>query len=104
MTAGPVVAALAAEAPPADQRGRYMAATQLAWSASGAVGRCCSPGLLDQERLPLWGARSCCACSGRAPCGARRGDAARARAGHQRAEPGRRPALERRRPDEVGVD
>ena len=34
MTAGPVVAALSAETPPPDQRGRYMAATQLAWSAS----------------------------------------------------------------------
>ena len=37
MTAGPVVAALSAEAPPADQRGRYMASMQLAWSISSAV-------------------------------------------------------------------
>jgi hypothetical protein len=37
MTAGPVVSALSAEMPPPDQRGRYMAASQLAWGVSGAV-------------------------------------------------------------------
>jgi MFS family permease len=55
MTAGPVVAALSAEAPPADMRGRYMAATQLAWSLSGAIGPLLYSALLDRGALPLWG-------------------------------------------------
>jgi MFS family permease len=55
MTAGPVVAALSAEAPPPDQRGRFMAATQLAWGASGAVGPLLYALLLHLGSLPLWG-------------------------------------------------
>jgi MFS family permease len=55
MTAGPVTAALSAEAPPPDQRGRYMAATQLAWSASGAVAPLLYSFLLQRGSLPLWG-------------------------------------------------
>ncbi|WP_191908003.1 MFS transporter [Nocardioides cynanchi] len=55
MTAGPVVAALAAEAPPPDQRGRYMASMQLAWSTSGAVAPLLYSALLHRGALALWG-------------------------------------------------
>jgi MFS family permease len=55
MTAGPVVAALSAEAPPPDQRGRFMAATQLAWGASGAVAPLLFTVLLHRGALALWG-------------------------------------------------
>jgi MFS family permease len=55
MTAGPVVAALSAETPPADQRGRYMAATQLAWSASAAVSPLLYSALLARGSLATWG-------------------------------------------------
>jgi MFS family permease len=55
MTAGPVVAALSAEAPPPDQRGRYMASMQLAWSISGAVAPLLYSALLHRGSLPLWG-------------------------------------------------
>jgi MFS family permease len=55
MTAGPVVVALSAETPPADQRGRYMAATQLAWSASAAVSPLLYSALLARGSLATWG-------------------------------------------------
>jgi MFS family permease len=55
MTAGPVVAALAAETPPPHQRGRYMAAMQLAWSTSGAVAPLLYSALLSRGPLALWG-------------------------------------------------
>jgi MFS family permease len=55
MTSGPVVAALSAEAPPPGQRGRYMAAMQLAWSASGAVAPLLYSALLSRGALALWG-------------------------------------------------
>ncbi len=55
MTAGPVVAALSAEAPPPDQRGRFMAASQLAWGASGAVAPLLFTYLLHHGGLPMWG-------------------------------------------------
>jgi MFS family permease len=55
MTSGPVVSALAAETPPADQRGRYMAATQLAWGAAGAVSPLLYSALLDRGSLAAWG-------------------------------------------------
>jgi MFS family permease len=55
MTAGPVVVALSAEAPPPDQRGRYMAATQLAWSTSAAIAPLLYSFLLDRGSEPLWG-------------------------------------------------
>jgi MFS family permease len=54
MTAGPVVTALSAETPPADQRGRYMAATQLAWNTAGAVGPLLYSALLDRGALAAW--------------------------------------------------
>jgi MFS family permease len=55
MTAGPVVIALSAEAPPPDQRGRYMASMQLAWSLSGAVAPLLYSALLHRGALALWG-------------------------------------------------
>ena len=55
MSTGPVVSALSAETPPPDQRGRYMAATQLAWSASAAASPLFYSALLDQGPLPAWG-------------------------------------------------
>jgi MFS family permease len=55
MTAGPVVAALSAEAPPPGQRGRYMASMQLAWSTSGAVAPLLYSALLHRGSLTLWG-------------------------------------------------
>ncbi|HET8665040.1 MAG TPA: MFS transporter [Nocardioides sp.] len=55
MTAGPVVAALSAETPPPDQRGRYMAASQLAWSTSAAVTPLLYSALLDRGSVAAWG-------------------------------------------------
>jgi MFS family permease len=55
MTAGPVVAALSAEAAPPDQRGRFMATSQLAWGASGVVGPLLYTFLLHLGSLQLWG-------------------------------------------------
>ena len=56
LTAGPVVAALSAEAAPAAQRGRYMAATQLAWSVAGAIGPLLWAFLLARGAWAAWGA------------------------------------------------
>ena len=55
MTAGPVVSALSAETPPPGQRGRFMAATQLAWSCSGAVAPLLWSALLHRGALAAWG-------------------------------------------------
>jgi MFS family permease len=55
MTAGPVVSALSAEMPPPDQRGRYMAASQLAWGVSGAVAPLLYSALLDRGSAAAWG-------------------------------------------------
>ena len=55
MTAGPVVSALSAETPPPDQRGRYMASTQLAWGAAGALSPLLYAALLDRGALAAWG-------------------------------------------------
>jgi MFS family permease len=55
MTSGPVVSALSAETPPPDQRGRYMAATQLAWGAAAAVSPLLYSALLDRGSLAAWG-------------------------------------------------
>src|SRR3954471_18308676 len=54
MTAGPIVSALSAESPPPDQRGRYMAATQLAWSTSAAISPLLYAALLDRGALAAW--------------------------------------------------
>jgi MFS family permease len=55
MTAGPVVSALSAETPPPEQRGRYMAASQLAWSTSAAVTPLLYSALLDRGSVAAWG-------------------------------------------------
>jgi MFS family permease len=55
MTAGPVVTALAAEAPPPHQRGRYMSSMQLAWSTSSAVAPLLYSALLSRGAPALWG-------------------------------------------------
>jgi MFS family permease len=55
MTAGPIVSALAAETPPPEQRGRYMAASQLAWSTSAAIAPLLYSALLDRGSLAAWG-------------------------------------------------
>jgi MFS family permease len=55
LTTGPVVAALSAEAAPPARRGRYMAATQLAWSCSGAVGPLLYSAMLDRGPFTMWG-------------------------------------------------
>jgi MFS family permease len=55
MTAGPVVVALSAEAAPAEMRGRYLAANQLAWSGSAAVAPLLFSSLLDLGSFPVWG-------------------------------------------------
>ena len=85
MTAGPVVSALSAETPPPDQRGRYMAATQLAWSASAAV---VAAALLGAARPRLAGGVGRPARALRGLGGAGRGadppDAPGRPAGHQR--------------------
>ncbi len=54
MTAGPIVSALSAETPPPEQRGRYMAASQLAWSTSAAVSPLLYSALLDRGSLAAW--------------------------------------------------
>lgn len=56
LTAGPVVSALAAEAAPDAQRGRFMAATQLAWSVASAIGPLFWSVLLAQGAWAAWGA------------------------------------------------
>ena len=55
MTGGPVVSALAAETPPPDQRGRYMAATQLAWSTAAAIAPLLYSALIDRGAWAAWG-------------------------------------------------
>ena len=55
MTAGPVVSALSAELPPPEQRGRYMAASQLAWGVAGAISPLLYSALLDRGSLAAWG-------------------------------------------------
>jgi MFS family permease len=54
MAAGPIVSALSAETPPADRRGRYMAATQLAWGLAGAIAPLLFTALLARGALAAW--------------------------------------------------
>jgi MFS family permease len=56
LTAGPVVSALSAEAAPDALRGRYMAATQLAWSVASAIGPLFWSVLLARGAWATWGA------------------------------------------------
>ena len=55
LTGGPVVSALSAETAPPEQRGRYMAASQLAWSTSAAVSPLLYSALLDRGSVAAWG-------------------------------------------------
>jgi MFS family permease len=55
LTGGPVVSALSAETPPPEQRGRYMAASQLAWSTSAAISPLLYSALLDRGAVAAWG-------------------------------------------------
>jgi MFS family permease len=55
LTGGPVVSALSAETPPPEQRGRYMAASQLAWSTSAAISPLLYSALLDRGSVAAWG-------------------------------------------------
>jgi MFS family permease len=55
MTAGPVIGALAAEAAPAELRGRYMSVVQLSWSIAAAIAPVLYSWLLDRGALPGWG-------------------------------------------------
>jgi MFS family permease len=54
LTGGPVVSALSAETPPPEQRGRYMAASQLAWSTSAAISPLFYLALLDRGAVAAW--------------------------------------------------
>jgi MFS family permease len=54
LTGGPVVSALSAETPPPEQRGRYMAASQLAWSTSAAISPLFYSALLDRGAVAAW--------------------------------------------------
>jgi MFS family permease len=54
LTGGPVVSALSAETPPPEQRGRYMAASQLAWSTSAAIAPLFYSALLDRGAVAAW--------------------------------------------------
>ncbi len=54
LTGGPIVSALAAEMPPPEQRGRYMAASQLAWSTSAAISPLLYSALLDRGAVAAW--------------------------------------------------
>jgi MFS family permease len=54
MTAGPVVSALSAETPPPEQRGRYMAASQLAWSGAAAISPLLYSALIARGSLAAW--------------------------------------------------
>ena len=55
LMAGPVLAALAGEAPPPGMRGRYMSVVQLAWNGAGAVSPLLYTSLLAAGALAMWG-------------------------------------------------
>lgn len=56
MVGGPVLAALAAEAPPPHLRGRYLAAYQLSWNGASALAPVLYLTLLDRGRVEIWSA------------------------------------------------
>jgi MFS family permease len=58
MVGGPVLASLAAEAPPAHLRGRYLAAYQLSWNGASAVAPVLYLTLLDRGHFEVWSALS----------------------------------------------
>lgn len=55
LVAGPLLAALAGEAPPERMRGRYMSAVQLAWNGASAVAPLLYTSLLALGGAALWG-------------------------------------------------
>ena len=68
MAGGPVLAALAAESPPAHLRGRYLAVYQLSWNAASAVAPVLYLSLLHQGHVAAWGVLSGLALFGAACC------------------------------------
>jgi MFS family permease len=55
MSGGPVIAALAAESPPPELRGRYMAVVQLSWSVASTVAPLLFTAMLDAGTAVAWG-------------------------------------------------
>lgn len=55
MVAGPVLGALAVEAPPPHLRGRYQSTVQLSWNASSAIAPVLFAWLAARGSAPLWG-------------------------------------------------
>ncbi len=68
MAGGPVLAALAAESPPAHLRGRYLAVYQLSWNAASAVAPVLYLSLLRQGSAAAWAGLSALALFGAACC------------------------------------
>ena len=68
MAGGPVLAALAAESPPAHLRGRYLAVYQLSWNAASAVAPVLYLSLLRQGSAAAWAVLSALALFGAACC------------------------------------
>ena len=68
MAGGPVLAALAAESPPAHLRGRYLAVYQLSWNAASAVAPVLYLSLLNRGGLAAWEVLSGLALFGAACC------------------------------------
>jgi MFS family permease len=54
MCAGPVLGALAAESPPAELRGRYMAVVQLSWAVASTVAPVLYAAMLDAGTAVTW--------------------------------------------------
>jgi MFS family permease len=55
MSGSPVISALAAESPPAELRGRYMAVVQLSWSVASTVAPLLFTAMLDAGTAVTWG-------------------------------------------------
>ncbi|GGX13750.1 MFS transporter [Streptomyces lomondensis] len=68
MTADPVLEALAAETPPEEVRGRYLAVYQLSWTVASAVAPGLYAWLLSTGSLALWGTLTAIAVLGAACC------------------------------------
>jgi MFS family permease len=68
MAGGPVLAALAAESPPAHLRGRYLAVYQLSWNAASAVAPVLYLSLLHHGHLLTWSVLSGLALAGAVCC------------------------------------
>ncbi|MEU3861027.1 MFS transporter [Streptomyces sp. NPDC028722] len=68
MTADPVLESLSASAPPAELRGRYVAAYQLAWAIAYAIAPGLYSWLLSVGSLAIWGALAAIALASAAFC------------------------------------